>query len=389
MDRNSNGVYLLAKTVQFFLTPIAKIRFGGKKIWIVSERGHDARDNGYHMYLYLRKHHPEVNAWYLISKDSPDLNKISDLGNIVYKRSIKYFMMFISASVFVGAFSPFIPSGNRRFGLEVKKKKNQKYIFLQHGIIGNNHPVYHKDKAQFDLFFCGAKPEFDYVSKNYGYNNGELRYTGLARFDALHDIKTQRTVLIMPTWRTWLAKLDSKEAAKSEYIKKWNSLINNPALVELSEKNNVKVIFYPHELMQVYVGLFSSPNKNIIIGNNHEYDVQALLKECSLLITDYSSVHFDFAYMNKPVIYYQFDGNKFFNEHAGVGWFDYQNTGFGECVHNEEDLLGCIDQYVADDFRMKPEFEERIKDVFPLHDDHNCERIYQEIINTYDHDELF
>ena len=59
-------------------------------------------------------------------KTEIDLNKISDLGNIVYKRSIKYFMMFISASVFVGAFSPFIPSGNRRFGLEVKKKKNQK-----------------------------------------------------------------------------------------------------------------------------------------------------------------------------------------------------------------------------------------------------------------------
>ena len=389
MNRNSQGVYLLAKTIQFFLTPVAKLKYGNKKIWIVSERGHDARDNGYHMFVYLRKHHPEINAWYLISEDSPDLSKISDLGNIVYKRSLKYFMMFISASVFVGAFVPFIPSGNKKFGLDVKKKKNQKYVFLQHGVIDKFLPVYHKDKAHFDLFFCGAKPEYDYVCEHFGYKDGEVRYTGLARFDALHDIKTKRTVLIMPTWRTWLANLDSKEVAQSEYVKRWNSIINNPELVSMAEQYNVNFIFYPHELMQKYVDLFVSPNKNIIIGNRNEYDVQTLLKECSLLVTDYSSVHFDFAYMKKPLIYYQFDGDQFFRDHAGIGWMDHEKNGFGDCVYDEDDLIKCIGFYVKNEFEMKPEFEEHIKDVFPLHDDRNCERIYQEIVKTFDHDELF
>ena len=389
MNRNSGFVYFLAKTMQTMLSPIAKIRYRGKKIWIITERGYDARDNGYHMFVYLRKYHPEVNVWYLISRDSPDLNKIADLGNIVYLSSKKYWLLYLSASILMGAFEPVIPSGNIRFGKELKKKRHQKYVFLQHGIIGNDLPVYHKENAQFDLFFCGSKPEFDYVSRNFNYKNNEVRYTGLARFDALHDEKPQRTILIMPTWRRWIAGLEADEAAQSEYVKRWNGLLNNPALIELSERCKVNIIFYPHALMQKFAGLFSSSGKNIVIGRFGEYDVQTLIKSSAMLVTDYSSVNFDFAYMKKPVLYYQFDTEKFFQDHVGTGWFDYKNMGFGECVQDEEDLLNCIEQYVSDEFKMKPEYEQRSAEVFPLHDDHNCERIYQEIINTFDHKDLF
>ena len=191
-DRSKLYVYYLAKMLQLLLTPIAKIRFRGKKIWVVSERGHEARDNGYHMFLYLRTIHPEIEVWYLISRDSPDLSKVADKGNIVYYGSLKYWLVYLSASVLLSAFTPIIPSGNRRFGLEIKEKNNQKIIFLQHGIIGNDIPCYHREETWFDLFICGAKPEFDYVSKNFHYNNGEVRYTGLARFDSLHNIKPKR-----------------------------------------------------------------------------------------------------------------------------------------------------------------------------------------------------
>ena len=255
--------------------------------------------------------------------------------------------------------------------------------------MGNVVPCYYQENSQFDLFFCGAKPEFDFVSQNFHYRNGEVRYTGLARFDALHNVKPQRVILIMPTWRRWLANLDLDEAAESEYVKRWNGLINNQNLIKISEQHNVKVIFYLHELMQKKVCLFSSSSKNIIVGNHHEYDVQTLIKESSLLITDYSSVHFDFAYMNKPVLYYQFDYERFFQSHLEKGWFDYQNTGYGECVHSEDDLLNCINYYVMNEFRIKPEYELRIRDVFPLHDDNNCERIYREIIDTFGCDDIF
>ncbi len=389
MDRDSSLIYFMAKTMQFFLTPIAKIRFKGKKVWILSERGYDARDNGYHMFLYLRKQHPEIEAWYLITPDSADLKKVEPYGNIVYYGSLKYWLLFLKSSVSFEAFGPTVPSGNMRFGKDVRRKNHQINIFLQHGIIGNDLPFYHREWTCYDIFICGAKPEYDYVLNNFNYTNGEVRYTGLARFDSLHDIKTKRTILIMPTWRRWFAECDAETFAHSEYFSSWNKIINSPELESISEQYGVDIIFYPHELMQKYLGLFSTSNKKLIIANHHEYDVQTLLKESALLITDYSSVNFDFAYMNKPIIYYQFDTERFFKDHVGKGWFDYRESGFGECVQNEEDLISVLNSYVVNDFQMKPEYVLRVNGVFPLHDDHNCERIYQEIINTYDHDELF
>ena len=41
-------------------------------IWLVGERGTDARDNGYWFYRYLRTQHPELRTYYVITADSPD-----------------------------------------------------------------------------------------------------------------------------------------------------------------------------------------------------------------------------------------------------------------------------------------------------------------------------
>lgn len=35
-------------------------------LWLVSERGTDARDNGYWMFRYIKQHHPEISAKYII-----------------------------------------------------------------------------------------------------------------------------------------------------------------------------------------------------------------------------------------------------------------------------------------------------------------------------------
>ena len=48
-----------------------------RNLWLVAERGTDARDNGYWFYRYLQEKHPEVNACYVIDPRSPDYDSIS------------------------------------------------------------------------------------------------------------------------------------------------------------------------------------------------------------------------------------------------------------------------------------------------------------------------
>ena len=89
---------------------------------------------------------------------------------------------------------------------------------------------------------------------------------------------------------------------------------------------------------------------------------------------------FDFAYMRKPVLYYQFDEEEFRANHYAKGYFDYRRDGFGEVVTEEEKALDLLEQYLENGCRLKPAYRARIQEFFPLHDQNNCERIYHEIM---------
>ena len=109
--------------------------------------------------------------------------------------------------------------------------------------------------------------------------------------------------------------------------------------------------------------------------------MQSLLKESKLLITDYSSVFFDFAYMKKPTLFYQFDEEKFFKTHYKRGYFNYKTHGFGIVSNNIERLLYEVDKAILVDFTLSEKYLQRINKFFPLYDKNNCQRIYNAILN--------
>ena len=70
-----------------------------RDLWIVSERGREARDNGYWFFKYLRKKHPEINACYVISEDSADKEKVESLGKTVRYRSLEHYLKCAASEV--------------------------------------------------------------------------------------------------------------------------------------------------------------------------------------------------------------------------------------------------------------------------------------------------
>jgi CDP-glycerol glycerophosphotransferase (TagB/SpsB family) len=97
---------------------------------------------------------------------------------------------------------------------------------------------------------------------------------------------------------------------------------------------------------------------------------------CKLLITDYSSVFFDLGYMEKPVIYYQFDQEEFRKFHYQEGYFSYEEHGFGPVVLTEEALVDAINECAENDFRMKKKYLDRLEAFYPVRDEKNCERTF-------------
>ena len=375
----------IAKHLALF--PLGVLIYGKKEIWLVSERGTEARDNGYHFFRYLREQHPEINARYVITKESPDRSRVESLGKVVDYKSLQHYLLFFGAKYLISThhmgFAP-----NRLFYSYIQAKVKRKIlrgktVMLRHGIGKDNTAGLHQENTKLDLLICGAKPEHQYVSENWHYQDGEVQYTGLARFDSLQTFQTKRQVLIMPTWRTWLKNTSNESENRmleSVYFRAWSGLLKSAKLAELAKKHQVRFLFYPHYEIQPYLDKFVTASPDIVLADFAHYDVQQLLKESMLLITDFSSVYFDFAYMQKPVLYYQFDEKEYRANHYAEGYFDYRRDGFGEVVTEEEELINLIAQYLEMDCQLKPKYQKRIEGFFPLHDTKNCERIYQEIL---------
>lgn len=356
-------------------------------IWLISERKGEARDNGYHLFKFIRQNYPKHRIYYVIDKRSTDLKKISYLGNIIYYDSLKHYIYYVISSKLVcghlGSAVPDSPVCWNAEGIGLIKKKK---IFIQHGITKELIESLVYKNTHVDLFVCGAKPEYDFVKSEFGYPLDSVKYLGFCRFDNLHNYKVKRQILIMPTWRKWFGmeqenRNNSNEFLTSQYYKAYLSILGNKFLHKILEENKYKLIFYPHHEMQRFIDYFKTDSSNIIIARESDYDVQGLLKESMLLITDYSSIAFDFAYMRKPMIYYQFDSEEYYEKHYQRGYFDYEENGFGPVIKTEDELIKEIKSLLNNKISVNTH-EERINSFFPLFDTENSKRNYEAIFKA-------
>ena len=376
-------VYLKTVLLLFVLRPAAfvlrKTNRAYRSLWLVMERGIDARDNAYWFFRYLREQHPEINACYVIDGKSPDLPKVASLGRTVSWRSLRHYLMYLSADYLISTHvQPCAPDlityyHLRRIGIRPRGKQ----IFLQHGIIKDEIERLHYPRLKVDFFASGAKMEYDYLVSEFGFPEGVIQYTGLCRFDNLIRGKDPAgEILVMPTWRG-SDYPSGEQFYETAFYRQFQSLLNSPRLFRLLEERDLKLIFYPHIELQKELDKFSSPSDRIVLASWRDYDVQQLLMRCNVLITDYSSVFFDVGYMEKPVIYYQFDLEEFRKFHYQEGYFSYEKHGFGPVVQTEDALLDALTECAGNDFRMQEEYRRRLDAFYPVRDAQNCERTYR------------
>ena len=95
------------------------------------------------------------------------------------------------------------------------------------------------------------------------------------------------------------------------------------------------------------------------------------------MITDYSSVAFDFAYLHKPILYYHYSKDYHFD--LENSYFDYETMGFGEVVDCEEKLVDLIIEYMENNCKIKEEYDRRINEFFHFNDKNNSKRVYDKI----------
>ena len=377
--------------VAFVYVQVCKKRLYSKNIWLIQEKHTEARDNGYHLFRYLRNEHPELNVYFSITHDSADHNKVDQYGNVIDADSIKHYIYYLAAKQSIGSQAygacPYPTYWVNQFRFLCRK--DQKNIFLQHGIITNKLPTLARDKIGCDLFVCSSERELNYVQKELGYNNNSAQLLGLCRYDNLvRSNAPLKQILIMPTFRKNIAPKDTEKHAtdaeietfkNSLYYQSYTALLSNKRLLSKAQEYNYRIVFYLHYAFQAYTKLFKSVSSDIIIADRYDYDVQQLLLESSILITDYSSIYFDFAYMKKPEMFFQFDEHEFRENHYAQGYFDYRADGFGPVFTQVDEIADHIIHCIETGCEMEEKYKQRVDAFFAYHDDRNCERNYNAI----------
>ncbi|EAJ5672662.1 CDP-glycerol glycerophosphotransferase family protein [Campylobacter lari] len=350
------------------------------EIWLFMDRENKADDNAEYLYRYIMQQYPKKKIIFALNKESSDWERLKRDGfSLVDSRSHEFVKIVRNSSKIISSHCDNI--------LLNYKKPTQKFIFLQHGVIKDDLSRW-LNSQNIDLFIVSTEKEYHSIVDDftrYKFTKKEVVLTGLARHDYLlkRNKKIEnKQIVIMPTWRKNLVNSDKKTSKdiflQSEYLKRYNSLINNIQLEKLCRSFSYNLVFALHPNMLFFIDNFDIP-KYIEIFDLNSRSMQELFCDSSLMITDYSSVAFDMAYLNKPVIYYQFEKN-FFNFHSyQEGYFNYTRDGFGPVVESEKDLIKELTVFFEKKCQPYGLYKENINNTFKFRDGKCCERIYDKI----------
>lgn len=380
-----------------WLARLPPVRNRFEKAWVFADHEDSAEDNAEHLYRWIKQNHPGINIWFLLTKNSTDWERLAAEGFRLVPPGLKRKLLILNSDHIISSHTVYKDGGfdRERYGDLMRWR----FTFLQHGIIKDDLSHWLSNQP-FDIFVTSSPDEYASIVDDdtpYTYTAREVRRTGLPRHDRLLRYAAEvapsevKVLLVMPTWRSGLVDPKGSQSSRdglvstfadSEYVKYWGAFLQDTELHELLLKHGMKLVFLLHPGAAQYRHVFSAP-ASVEIGTPATVDFQRLLSRSIALVTDYTSVAFEFALLRRTVFYCQFDRESFYGGgHTGrQGYFCYERDGFGPVALNQNDLLMQIRRFLENGSRPGPEYLARMEHALPDADGHSCERVFQSIIN--------
>lgn len=341
---------------------------GSKEKWIDGKNQPNFVDNSKYLYIFLHEKTDKEVYWVTESKDMYKKFKNKNIP-ILYKYSIKGIYKMARAAVYFSHYgraqiTDILDYGskihiNLWHGIPLKKimydvidlprKKKKKKRIKEYLITSSDYlteAIYKRafllDKESIlntgyprtDIFGL-EKKELKRLCEKYSENCLEI----------IEKMENYTKVFIyMPTWRE----------NNPNYLEKTD--LNMERLNKFCNDNNYLFLIKLHPLTEIkHLKDFS----NIICLKN-DIDVYPLLPFTTTLITDYSSIYFDYLLLNKPIIFLPFDYDKYIENREL--YFNYEEITPGEKVYSfielENKMLEKNDKYKEKRKEIKEKFIE-------------------------------
>lgn len=373
---------------------IAK-RYKRRPIWIVSDRPMAAGDNGEALFKYAIKQPDSegTEILFALSKKSADYERMRGIGPVINTDTLRFKLKFlladkvISSQADIETTNPFLRQRDHYGDLF-----EFEFVFLQHGIIRHDHTAWlSRFDRNINLFITSAQKEYDSIlDYPYYYDSSQVILSGLPRYDYLTSAPAGKLILA-PTYRKSLVREKTDRLGRRGYDSQfkgtyyrefYNRLINDERLLDVMRDSGMKGEFYLHQVFSAQREDFES--NDVFKMMEFPYDYPKAFREGSLLVSDYSSVMFDFAYLKKPVVYAHFDVDAFFAGHSysKSDFFSDEEDGFGDVCYDYESLVDAIIKTIENGCRMEQKYQQRVDSFFYRVDTSNSKRVYDAIIST-------
>ncbi|MGB5554804.1 MAG: CDP-glycerol glycerophosphotransferase family protein [Flavobacteriaceae bacterium] len=357
--------------------------------------GHRYSDNSKYLYLYVREHHPEINAIW-ITREEKIKEKVLAVGGLAFltkdfrgiyycllaknvfltsgKRDVNYLAINGANCVQLWHGSPL-----KKIGLDDRFSDSNTYF--QTKIVAHLYPFL--TEFNIDYILSNAQVFTDKMASSFNMPIAKVLETGCPRNDAFYSKEQDpynvalrsrfvgcRLIYYMPTFR-------GHGKSKSLFTL---PDFNLESVLAFLEANNLVFISKGHYVDNSLLEKNPDPKSRLIdLEDKDVNEINFMLKDADLLITDYSSAYFDFLLTEKPLIFAAFDLDEYLAGSREM-YFNYEDVVAGPIVKNWTALMASLET-IWDDQNFSRLVKEKNALFNKYHDADNCKRVFEALQN--------
>ncbi|KAF5084136.1 Teichoic acid poly(glycerol phosphate) polymerase [anaerobic digester metagenome] len=200
------------------------------------------------------------------------------------------------------------------------------------------------------------------------YRPGSSGIDALCRILGRNDIAEKRILLYLPTFREYDAGVSRNILEEILASEKFHRFVKAENLLFICKPHS-----HDENLFQVYNGehIHILLNDDLQKAGNTIYD---FLNAVDILVTDYSSVYFDFLHLNRPIVFHVPDIEGY-RKRRGFILEPFRDWAPGETSTDVDELIGALTNTLADPDRWEPERVRLRRLLFRYIDDLASERV--------------
>lgn len=350
-----------------------------KKIWLFgSTFGRRFADNPRYFYLYMNRYHADEIKSVWISRDKEIVKRLNRAGYpAYYSKSLKGRFYCLRAKVYI--FDNY--SKDISFWLSNGAKK----INLWHGIplkkiqADNIFDKVRHPETKWDAFKSIPRRLSDEKPSHYvlttsrflkgifssAFRTKNVLVSGYPRNDVLISDKIPNILMRDERALGIRIKEQIKDGKMMVYYMptfresetKFFDVLNLKAFDEFLARNNILFCTKLHPKSKLREE-FEKITTDNILNISADADPYVFLRMADVLVTDYSSVYFDFLLRDKPIVFFNYDMEEYLSNSREM-YFNYESFAPGEKADNQKKFQRAIVEALRNEGLYKKKYDER------------------------------